>query len=63
MKRESNVDRIKILKVIEIISVAGKGTNDDPVHRVRDYFNLETLEWLARNSDYYNLVEDKDENE
>jgi hypothetical protein len=29
---------LNILKVIEVVSTKGKGTNGDPVREVRDYF-------------------------
>lgn len=45
--RRSNVDKAHLQNVIVIDSVVGRGTEDDPVRTIREYWSLEG-ELLAR---------------
>lgn len=37
-KRLSNVDSVREIKVIEVISIRGDGTEDDPIVAITEYF-------------------------
>ena len=37
-KRLSNIDGVRQISVIEVKSVVGMGTEDDPVHQIVEYF-------------------------
>lgn len=39
--RESNVDAVQVVKVIRVDSVTGRGTENDPVRRVTEYYTME----------------------
>ena len=40
-KRESNVNSVTVEEFIHVISILGKGTADDPVHIVHEYFDMD----------------------
>ena len=46
-KRLSNVDQVRIINVIEVRSIIGKGTIDDIVHAIYEYYSLDGV-LLAR---------------
>lgn len=37
-KRLSNVDQVKQILVIEVKSIVGMGTEDDPIDQITEYF-------------------------
>lgn len=37
-KRLSNVDTVRQISVIEVKSIRGDGTNEDPISRITEYF-------------------------
>lgn len=37
-KRLSNVDSVKQITVIEVVSIRGFGTPEDPIEQVKEYF-------------------------
>lgn len=39
--RNSNVDSAKLIQVIAVESVAGNGTEDNPFHRVYEYYSVD----------------------
>lgn len=47
LKRYSNVNKAKVIRVIEVRSLIGAGIKGDPIREVREYFNEEG-ELLAR---------------
>ena len=40
-RRLSNVDEVRMIKVIEVRSLVGKGTEGDPGRTVTEYFSLD----------------------
>ena len=46
-RRLSNVDEARVIRVIEIKSLVGDGTKDDPCRLITEYFSLDG-ERLAR---------------
>lgn len=39
--RISNVDEVKIIQVIEVKSLVGKGTSEDVCRQITEYYNLD----------------------
>ena len=39
--RISNVDEVKIIQVIEVKSIVGKGIAGDPCRQITEYYNLD----------------------
>lgn len=39
--RISNVDEVKIIQVIEVKSIVGKGIAEDPCRQIIEYYNLD----------------------
>lgn len=37
-KRLSNVDSVREITVIEVISIRGEGTGEDPIEQITEYF-------------------------
>ena len=46
-RRLSNVDEIKVIKVVEVKSLVGKGVQGDPGRQITEYFSLDGVR-LAR---------------
>lgn len=46
-KRLSNVDEVKVIQVVEVKSLVGKGVEDDPGRQITEYFSLDGVR-LAR---------------
>lgn len=46
-KRLSNVDEVKLITVIEVKSIRGSGTGENPISQITEYF-LPSGERLAR---------------
>ena len=40
-KRLTNVDSVKQIEVIEVISIRGEGNTDDPITQITEYFLLD----------------------
>jgi len=43
MGRTSNVNSARVIQVIEVKSIFGKGTDDDPVRELVEYYTLDGL--------------------
>lgn len=46
-RRLSNVDEVKVIQVVEVKSLVGKGVEDDPGRQITEYFSLDGVR-LAR---------------
>ena len=46
-KRLSNVDEVKVIQVVEVKSLVGRGVEDDPGRQITEYFSLDGVR-LAR---------------
>ena len=40
-KRLSNIESAEVIRVIEVRSIIGEGTEKDPMRQIREYFNLD----------------------
>jgi len=40
MERQSNVDKVEIVKVIKVESICGKGVEGDPIRKIWEYYSL-----------------------
>ncbi|HEC67026.1 MAG TPA: hypothetical protein ENI23_17250 [bacterium] len=54
-KRLSNIDSVRVIKVVKIKSIVGLGTEENPIRQITEYFNLKGKR-LAR-TDYIEKVE------
>ena len=45
-------EEVKIIKVIEVVFIRGKGTDDDPVRRLKQYWTIDG-ELIATSEDEY----------
>lgn len=46
-RRLSNVDEVKVIQVVEVKSLVGKGVDGDPGRQITEYFSLDGVR-LAR---------------
>jgi len=61
IKRLSNIDSVKEIKVIEVISIRGEGTKENPIEQITEYFlpNGTILARIDMNSNLNNILETK----
>ena len=52
--RLSNVDEVKVIRVVEVKSIIGEGTKESPIRQITEYFSLDG-ERIAR-TDYQDKV-------
>lgn len=55
-RRLSNVDGLKIIQVIVVSSIVGRGTPEDPVRPILEYFDMKGNR-LARNDINLSTIE------
>ncbi len=59
MNRKSNIDTVRMLKVIEVMSYFGEGTKESPGRQIAEYYSMEGV-LLARVDAYDYVTSDND---
>ena len=57
--RRGRPDGVKVIQVVEVVYIRGKGIDDDPVRQMKQYWSLDG-ELLATSHDYHSIDEDDD---